>query len=75
MRTAERAIVEAIVTAVPMIDSTIEWSALPLSVMPTLIVANLPPGTNVVQTVYCDRWDVAAGAGIRIRAAAAHVGR
>ena len=46
MRTVERAIVEAIVTAVPMIDSTIEWSTLPLTVVPTLIPHHLPPGTD-----------------------------
>ena len=46
MRTVERAIVEAIVTAVPMIDSTIEWSTLPLTVVPPLIRHHLPPGTD-----------------------------
>ena len=46
MRTAERAIVEAIVTAVPMIDSTIEWSTLPLTVVPPLIRHHLPPATD-----------------------------
>ena len=48
MRTAERAIVEAIVTAVPMIDSTIEWSTLPLTEVPTLIRHHPPPGTDGV---------------------------
>ena len=50
VRTVERAIVAAIVTTVPMIDRTIEGSALQLTVVPTLIRDHLPPG-----------WDAAAG--------------
>jgi hypothetical protein len=45
VRTVERAIVAAIVTTVPMIDSTIERSTLPLTVVPPLIRHHLPPGT------------------------------
>jgi hypothetical protein len=46
VRTVERTIVAAIVTTVPMIDSTIEWSTLPLTVVPPLIRHQLPPGAD-----------------------------
>ena len=46
MRTVERVIVAAIVTTVPMIASTIEWSTLPLTVVPPLSRHHPPPGTD-----------------------------
>ena len=35
--------------------STIEWSALPFTVVPPLIRHHLPPGTDVVRTVALNR--------------------